>query len=70
MFKLYNNQAKLSKQYITADTAILIVLLTLQGCPATNMKSSVTAFGLDTIQAGVDEDNFHNLYLTANSKFK
>src|SRR3954470_1492453 len=34
------------------------------------MKSSVTAFGLDTIQAGVDEDNFHNLYLTAFSKFK
>ena len=62
-----NNQAKLSKQSITADAAIRIVLLTLQGCTATHMKSSVTAFGLDTIQAGVDEDNFHNLYLTANS---
>ena len=66
-FKLSNNQAKLSKQYITADTAIRIVLLTLQGCTATHMKPSVTAFGLDTIQAGVGEDNFHNLYLTANS---
>src|SRR3954470_17433981 len=31
-FKLSNNQAKLSKQSITVDTAILIVLLTLQGC--------------------------------------
>src|SRR3954470_23800131 len=66
-FKLSNNQAKFSKQSITADTAIRIVLLTLQGCTATHMKSSVTAFGLDTIQAGVGEDNFHNLYLTANS---
>ena len=44
--------------------AIRIVLLTLQGCTATHMKLSVTAFGLDTIQAGVGEDNF-----TANSKF-
>ena len=60
----------LSKQSITADTAIRIFLLTLQGCTATHMKSSVTAFGLDTIKAGVDEDNFHNLYLTAFSKFK
>ena len=66
-FKLSNNQAKLYKQSITADTAIGIVLLTLQGCTATHMKPSVTAFGLDTIQAGVGEDNFHNLYLTANS---
>src|SRR3954464_11995083 len=31
-FKLSNNQAKLSKQSITADAAIRIVLLTLQGC--------------------------------------
>ena len=31
------------------------------------MKSSVTAFGLDTIQAGVGKDNLHNLYLTSNS---
>src|SRR3954469_7612316 len=68
-FKLSNNQAKLSKQSITADTTIRIVLLTLQGCTATHMKLSVPSFGLDTIQAGVGEDNFHNLYLTANSKF-
>ena len=33
------------------------------------MKPSVTAFVLDTIQAGVGEENFHNLYLTTNSKF-
>src|SRR3954471_9371405 len=68
-FKLSNNQGKLSKQSITADTTIRIVLLTLQGCTATHMKLSVTAFFLDTIQASVGEDNFHNLYLTANSKF-
>src|SRR3954466_23019 len=60
-FKLSNNQAKISKQSITADTTIQIVLLTLQGCTATQRKLSVTAFGLDTIQAGVGEDNFHNL---------
>src|SRR4051812_27164032 len=68
-FKLSNNQAKLSKQSITADTAIRIVLLTLQGCTDTHMKPSVTTFGLVTLQAVVGEDNFHNLYLTANSKF-
>src|SRR3954463_14123194 len=33
------------------------------------MKPSVTAFGIVTLQAGVGEDNFHNLYLTAFSKF-
>src|SRR3954464_367943 len=32
LFKLSNNQAKLSKQSRTVDTAIRIVLLTLQGC--------------------------------------
>src|SRR4051812_17838411 len=36
MFKLSNNQAKLSKQSITADTAIRIVLLSLQGCTTTH----------------------------------
>src|ERR1041385_6501996 len=35
-FKLSNNQAKLSKQSLTADAAIRIVLLTLQGCTATH----------------------------------
>src|SRR3954468_13867620 len=68
-FKLSNNQAKLSKQSITTDAAIRIVLLTLQGCTATHMKPSVTAFGPITLQVGVGEDNFHNLYLTANSRF-
>src|SRR3954466_591996 len=49
-FKLSNNQAKLSKQSITADAAIRIVLLTLQGCTATHTWSSFTAFDLNTIQ--------------------
>src|ERR1041385_9042540 len=49
-FKLSNNQAKLSKQSITVDAAIRIVLLTLQGCTATHTRPSVTAFDLDTIQ--------------------
>src|SRR4051812_29312417 len=35
-FKLSNNQAKLCKQSITADTAIRIVFLTLQGCTTTH----------------------------------
>src|SRR3954468_9498966 len=35
-FKLSKNQAKLSKKSITADTAIRIVLLTLQGCTTTH----------------------------------
>src|ERR1041385_4557603 len=35
-FKLSNNQAKLSKQSLTADAAIQIVLLTLQGCTTTH----------------------------------
>src|SRR3954470_12510049 len=35
-FKLSNNQAKLSKQSITTDMAIQIVLLTLQGCTTTH----------------------------------
>src|ERR1041385_725354 len=49
-FKLSNNRAQLSKQSLTADAAIRIVLLTLQGCTATHMKLSVTAFVLDTVQ--------------------
>src|SRR5437867_3710952 len=49
-FKLSNNQAKLSKQSITADTAIRIVLLTLQGCTTFTHMSLLTALGLDTVQ--------------------
>src|ERR1043165_8314134 len=49
-FKLSNNQAKLSKQSITADTAIRIVLLTLQGCTTFTHVSSLTAFDLATVQ--------------------
>src|SRR3954470_9619413 len=49
-FKLSNNQAKLSKQSITADTAIRIVLLILHGCTTFTHVSSLTAFDLDTVQ--------------------
>src|ERR1044072_5089027 len=50
LFKLSNNQAKLSKQSITADTTIRIVLLTLQGCTTFTHMSSLTAFDLATVQ--------------------
>src|SRR3954469_20674341 len=43
-FKLSNNQAKLSKQFITADTAIRIVLLTLQGCTTTHTYHHLPPF--------------------------
>src|SRR3954466_16179031 len=46
-FKLSNNQAMLSKQSITADAAIRIVLLTLQGWTATHTQASVTAWEWD-----------------------
>src|SRR3954470_14507380 len=43
-FKLSNNQAKLSKQSITTDMAIRIVLLTLQGCTTTHMCHHLPPF--------------------------
>src|ERR1041385_7318589 len=43
-FKLSNNQAKLSKQSLTADAAIRIVLLTLQGCTATHTCHQLPPF--------------------------
>src|SRR3954463_3002932 len=43
-FKLTNNRAKLSKQSITADAAIRIVLLTLQGCTATHTCHQLPLF--------------------------
>src|SRR3954467_13742383 len=46
-FRLSIDQAKLSKQSITADAAIRIVLLTLQGCTATHTHASVTAWEWD-----------------------
>src|SRR3954470_7859339 len=49
-FKLSNNQAKLYKQPITADTAILIVLLTLQGCTTFTHVASLTTFVLAAVQ--------------------
>ena len=49
-FKLSNNKAKLSKQSISVDTAIRIVLSTLQGCTTFTHMSSLTSFDLDTIQ--------------------
>ena len=39
-----NNQAKLSKQSITADMAIQIVLLTLQGCTTTHTRHHLPPF--------------------------
>src|SRR3954466_11095411 len=49
-FKLSNNQAKISKQSITADTAIRIALLTLHGCTTFTHVSSLIAFDLATVQ--------------------
>src|SRR3954471_14757948 len=43
-FKLSNNQAKLSKQSITADAAIRIFLLSLQGCTATHTCHQLPPF--------------------------
>src|ERR1041385_5144329 len=43
-FKLSNNEAKLSNQSLTADTAIRIVLLTLQGCTATHTCHQLPPF--------------------------
>src|SRR3954471_8510053 len=65
-FKFSNNQAKLSKQSITADTAIRIVLLTLQGC--TTFTHMIISYRLCTRHhsTGAGEDAHHNYYLIAN----
>src|ERR1041385_1682322 len=55
-FKLSNNQAKLSKQSLTADAAIRIVLLTLQGCTATHTHTHQLPPGSGALQAGTGED--------------
>src|SRR3954464_9440536 len=55
-FKLSIDQAKLSKQSITADVAIRIVLLTLQGCTATHTHTHQLPPGSGTLQAGTGED--------------
>src|SRR3954463_14836429 len=64
-FKLSNNQAKLSKKSITVDTAIRIVLLTLQGC--TTFTHMIISYLLCTRHhsRGVGEDAHHNCYLLA-----
>ena len=64
-FKLSNNEAKLSKQSITADTAIRIVLLTLQGC--TTFTHMIITYRLRPRHRsrGASGDAHHNLYLTA-----
>src|SRR4051812_40303128 len=64
-FKLSNNQDKLSKQSITADTAIRIVLLTLQGC--TTFTHMIISYRLCTLHhsRGASEDAHHNCYLIA-----
>src|SRR3954466_12626738 len=59
-FKLSNNQAKHSKQSITADTTIRIVLLTLQGCTTfTHMTISYRLWPRHHSR-GVSEDVHHN----------
>src|ERR1041385_8070930 len=55
-FKLSNNRAQLSKQSLTADAAIRIVLLTLQGCTATHTHTHQLPPGSGTLQAGTGED--------------
>src|ERR1043165_9375320 len=62
-FKLSNNQAKISKQSITVDTAIRIVLLTLQGCSTTHV-SSLTTFCMSLFKRG-QRGCHHNCYLIA-----
>src|SRR3954469_4963667 len=64
-FKLSNNQAKLSKKSITADTAIRIVLLTLQGCTIfTHMTISYRLWRRHHSR-DVGENTHHNCYLIA-----
>src|ERR1041384_466461 len=63
-FKLSNNQAKLSKQSITVNTAIRIVLLTLQGCTTTHTCHHLPPFVCHRSR-GADKDAHHNCYLIA-----
>src|SRR3954462_6816512 len=65
-FKLSNKQAKLSKQSITADTTIRIVLLTLQGCTTFTHMIISYRFRPRHQSRGVSEDAHHNCYLIAN----
>src|SRR3954466_5500539 len=55
-FKLSIDQAKLSKQSITADAAIRIVLLTLQGCTATHTHTHQLPPGSGTFGPGTGEN--------------
>src|ERR1041385_4247143 len=56
--KLSNNRPQLSKQSITADAAIRIVLLTLQGCIATHTHTHTHQLPprSGTLQASTGED--------------
>src|SRR3954463_14698706 len=64
-FKLSNNQAKLSKQSITVDMAIRIVLLTLQRC--TTFTHMIIRYRLlyRNHSRDVSEDAHHKCYLIA-----
>src|SRR3954471_17107424 len=62
--KLSNNQAKLSKQSITEDAAIRIVLLTLQGCTATHTCHHLPPFACHRSRSD-SKDSHHNCYLIA-----
>src|SRR3954462_7456520 len=59
-FKLSNNQAKLSKKSITADTTIRIVLLTLQGCTTFTHMTISYRLWLRHHSRGVGEDVLRN----------
>src|ERR1041384_650041 len=65
LFKLSNNQAKLSKQSITADTTIRIVLLTMQGCTTFTHMTITYRLRPRHRSRGASGDAHHNLYLTA-----
>src|SRR3954466_10343123 len=54
-FKLSNNRAQLSKQSLTADAAIRIVLLTLQGCTATHTCHQLLLFACHRSRGDSDD---------------
>src|SRR3954469_22953675 len=64
-FELSNNQTKLSKRSITTDTAIRIVLLTLQGCTTFTHMISSNRLCTRHHSRGVGEDAHHNCYIIA-----
>src|SRR3954466_15209658 len=64
-FKLSNNQAKLSKQSITVDTAIRIVFVNPAGVYHFHTHVITYRFRPRHRSRGASEDAHHNLYLIA-----